>query len=69
MRAPGAGVDARKGYCACHAAGLGPPGTTVDVQQLFARTPARRKFLKSEGDPRHLDACLQWLEKALVELK
>jgi hypothetical protein len=27
------------------------------------------KFLKSEGDPRHLDACLDWLEKALVELK
>ena len=27
------------------------------------------KFLKSEGDPRHLDACLDWLDRALVELK
>jgi hypothetical protein len=27
------------------------------------------KFLKSEGDPRHLDACLDWLERALAELK
>jgi hypothetical protein len=27
------------------------------------------KFLKSEGDPRHLDACLDWLERGLVELK
>ena len=26
-------------------------------------------FLKSEGDPRHLDACLGWLERALSELK
>ncbi len=26
-------------------------------------------FLHSEGDPRHLDACLDWLERALVELK
>jgi hypothetical protein len=27
------------------------------------------KFLKSEGDPRHLEACLAWLERALDELK
>jgi hypothetical protein len=27
------------------------------------------KFLKAEGNPRHLEACLEWLERALVELK
>lgn len=27
------------------------------------------KYLKSEGDPRHLDACLDWLERALDELR
>ena len=27
------------------------------------------KFLKSEGDPRHLDACQDWIERALAELK
>ncbi len=27
------------------------------------------KYLKSEGDRRHLETCLDWLERALVELK
>jgi hypothetical protein len=27
------------------------------------------RYLQSEGDPRHLDACLDWLERALAELK
>ncbi len=27
------------------------------------------KFLKSEGDPHHLEACLEWLERALPELR
>ncbi len=26
-------------------------------------------FLQSEGDPRYLDACLDWIERAVVELK
>jgi hypothetical protein len=34
---------------------------------LLAGTAPR--FLKSEGDPRHLAACLEWLERALTELK
>ena len=26
-------------------------------------------FLQSEGDPRYLDACLGWLERAVIDLK
>ena len=34
---------------------------------LLAGTAPR--FIRSEGHPRHLDACLKWLETALAELK
>ena len=27
------------------------------------------KFIRSEGHPRHLEACLKWLEAANVDLK
>ena len=34
---------------------------------LLAGTAPR--YLKTEGHPKHLQACLDWLERALVELK
>jgi len=43
------------------------PRLAMIRRALMAATAPR--FLKSEGDPRHLDACLDWLERALVELK
>lgn len=43
------------------------PRLSMLRRALLAGTAPR--FLQSEGDPRHLDACLDWLERALVELK
>ena len=43
------------------------PRLAMVRRALLAGTAPR--FLQSEGDPRHLEACLEWLERALVELK
>lgn len=43
------------------------PRLAMIRRALLAGTAPR--FLRSEGDPRHLDACLDWLVRAVAELK
>ena len=46
-----------------------PPGTTVEVRDLFYNTPARRKFLKSERTEfRHIEQLLRRLALARFEV-
>ncbi len=42
----------------------GPPGTTVEVRELFYNTPARRRFLKKT--PTELSRCLDFLQRAAL---
>jgi hypothetical protein len=43
------------------------PRLAMVRRALMAGTAPR--YMKAEGDPRHLEACLDWLERSLVELK
>ena len=45
----------------------GYPRLAMIRRALLAATAPR--FLKTEGHPKHLEACLDWLERAVVELK
>jgi DNA mismatch repair protein MutL len=46
-----------------------PPGTTVEVRDLFFNTPARRKFMRAEGtEARHIDQALRRLALARTDV-
>ncbi|NKI34608.1 DNA mismatch repair endonuclease MutL [Wenzhouxiangella sp. XN79A] len=45
-----------------------PPGTVIDVRDLFFNTPARRKFLKTERTEfGHIDECIRRLALARMD--
>ena len=46
-----------------------PPGTTIEVRDLFFNTPARRKFMKADGTEfRHVDQILRRLALTRFDL-
>lgn len=62
----GAGeLEARTPQPAAH-----PPGTTVEVRDLFFNTPARRKFMRAESTEfRHIDQALRRLALSRFDLR
>jgi len=47
-----------------------PPGTTIEVRDLFFNTPARRKFMKADGTEfRHVDQILRRLALTRFDLR
>lgn len=62
----GSGVpDAAEPQPAAH-----PPGTTIEVRDLFFNTPARRKFMKADGTEfRHVDQILRRLALTRFDLR
>ena len=65
-RIAGAGVlDAGAPQAAAH-----PPGTTVEVRDLFFNTPARRKFMRAESTEfRHIDQLVRRLALCRFDLR
>lgn len=48
-REEGVAINLEAGVVQSRASAGGPPGTRIEVAELFAKIPARRKYLKSEG--------------------
>jgi len=62
----GTRIEIEAGERVAEGASGGPPGTRIEVADLFARVPARRKFLKSAGT--EWGHILDWLRRLAIAL-